>query len=106
MTEAQRNFTTTEDITVQDITMSEWKHIVMEWLAEYAALQPHEVRSFAAEHEHNHEIATAIFSLLYSNNEAEPDSTFHGSNRVEIEEQHEQVKTNSLSIIVAIIILS
>ncbi|XP_072944317.1 hyccin [Epargyreus clarus] len=51
--------------------MSEWKHLILDWLAEYASLQENEVKSFAAEHEHNHEIATAIFNLLYSENEGE-----------------------------------
>ncbi|XP_041977174.1 hyccin [Aricia agestis] len=45
--------------------MSEWKHLITEWLNEYASLQENEIKSFAAEHEHNHEIATAIFNLLY-----------------------------------------
>lgn len=46
--------------------MSEWKQLISEWLNEYAALQENEIKSFAAEHEHNHEIATAIFNLIYS----------------------------------------
>lgn len=46
--------------------MSEWKHLITEWLNEYATLQENELKSFAAEHEHNHEIATAIFNLIYS----------------------------------------
>lgn len=45
--------------------MAEWKHLITEWLSEYAALRENEIKSFAAEHEHNHEIATAIFNLLY-----------------------------------------
>lgn len=45
--------------------MAEWKHLITEWLSEYAALRENEIKSFAAEHEHNHEIATALFNLLY-----------------------------------------
>lgn len=45
--------------------MSEWKQLITEWLNEYVSLQENEIKSFAAEHEHNHEIATAIFNLLY-----------------------------------------
>lgn len=44
--------------------MSEWKHLLTEWLNEYKCLQENEIKSFAAEHEHNHEIATAIFNLF------------------------------------------
>lgn len=49
--------------------MSEWKQLITEWLNEYATLQENEVKSFAAEHEHNHEIATAIFNLFYNEEE-------------------------------------
>ncbi|XP_037869466.1 hyccin [Bombyx mori] len=49
--------------------MSEWKHLITEWLNEYTSLQENEVQSFAAEHEHNHEIATAIFNLFYCEDE-------------------------------------
>lgn len=65
--------------------MSEWKHLISEWLNEYAALQENEVKSFAAEHEHNHEIATAIFNLFYSEYESD------GPGNNEIEAQIEQV---------------
>ncbi|CAG9585480.1 unnamed protein product [Danaus chrysippus] len=51
--------------------MAEWKHLITEWFNEYAALRENEIKSFAAEHEHNHEIATAIFNLLYSEDESE-----------------------------------
>lgn len=44
--------------------MTEWRQLVSEWLSEYSALQPSEMRSFAAEHEHNHEIASAVYELL------------------------------------------
>ncbi|XP_068629700.1 hyccin [Battus philenor] len=54
--------------------MSEWRHLITEWLNEYASLQDNEIKSFAAEHEHNHEIATAIFNLLYSENKDEVQS--------------------------------
>lgn len=46
--------------------MSEWKQLISEWLNEYVALQENEIKSFAAEHEHNHEIATALFNMIYS----------------------------------------
>lgn len=52
---------------VQELSkMSEGKHLINEWLQEYTTLQDNEIKSFAAEHEHNHEIATAIFNLLYN----------------------------------------
>lgn len=51
--------------------MAEWKHLITEWFNEYAVLRENEIKSFAAEHEHNHEIATAIFNLLYSEDESE-----------------------------------
>ncbi|KPJ15082.1 Hyccin [Papilio machaon] len=51
--------------------MSECKQLITEWLNEYASLQDNEIKSFAAEHEHNHEIATAIFNLLYSEDKDE-----------------------------------
>lgn len=56
--------------------MAEWKHLISEWLNEYAALRDNEIKSFAAEHEHNHEIATAIFNLLYG----EPDNASNQKN--------------------------
>ncbi|XP_059054318.1 hyccin [Achroia grisella] len=55
--------------------MSEWKHLINEWLSEYATLQENELKSFAAEHEHNHEIATALFNLFYSEDDSDTDST-------------------------------
>ncbi|XP_034840234.1 hyccin [Maniola hyperantus] len=51
--------------------MAEWKHLITEWLNEYAALRENELKSFAAEHEHNHEIATALFNLLYREDDKE-----------------------------------
>lgn len=38
--------------------------IISDWLADYAALEPAELRSFAAEHEHNHEVAQALFTII------------------------------------------
>lgn len=38
--------------------------IVTDWLADYAALQHSEIRAFAAQHEHNHEISTALFTII------------------------------------------
>lgn len=67
--------------------MADWKNLVVEWLQEYASLQENEIKSFAAEHEHNHEIATAIFKLLY--NEEESDHIHHCASQ--IEEKYEQV---------------
>lgn len=64
--------------------MAEWKHLINEWLSEYATLQENEIKSFAAEHEHNHEIATALFNLFYSEEESE-------SSKSENESQMEQV---------------
>ncbi|XP_023947413.2 hyccin [Bicyclus anynana] len=51
--------------------MAEWKHLITEWLSEYAGLRDNEIKSFAAEHEHNHEIATALFNLLYREDDNE-----------------------------------
>lgn len=58
--------------------MAEWKHLITEWLNEYAALREYEVKSFAAEHEHNHEIATAVFNLLYCEDEHESQANKRG----------------------------
>ncbi|KAL4710708.1 hypothetical protein ACJJTC_004353 [Scirpophaga incertulas] len=51
--------------------MVEWKQLINEWLSEYASLQDNEIKSFAAEHEHNHEIATALFNLFYCEDESD-----------------------------------
>lgn len=53
------------------LEMAEWRQLIAEWLSEYASLQENEVKSFAAEHEHNHEIATALFNLFYSEDEGD-----------------------------------
>ncbi|KAJ8725641.1 hypothetical protein PYW08_003824 [Mythimna loreyi] len=58
------------------VIMAEWKQLISEWLNEYAALQENEIKSFAAEHEHNHEIATVIFNLFYSEDETEASGKF------------------------------
>ncbi|KAG7307594.1 hypothetical protein JYU34_007815 [Plutella xylostella] len=67
--------------------MAEWKHVITEWLSEYSSLQPNEIKSFAAEHEHNHEIATAVFSLLYSDSDTETQQ----SSKTEDGEQYEKI---------------
>ena len=38
--------------------------IVSDWLAEYNSLEPQEIRTFAALHAENHELSTAIHSIL------------------------------------------
>lgn len=38
--------------------------IVTDWLSDYTSLQPFEIRSFASQHENNHEIAHALFTIL------------------------------------------
>lgn len=38
--------------------------IVNDWLSDYALLESSEIRSFAAQHEHNHEVASALFTVL------------------------------------------
>ncbi|KAJ2952761.1 hypothetical protein O0L34_g7120 [Tuta absoluta] len=68
--------------------MADTKNLVKEWLLEYTSLQEHEIRSFAAEHEHNHEIATAVFNLFYS----EDDSEEHV--KMENESQYEEILEN------------
>lgn len=42
--------------------------IVSDWIAEYDALLPEEVRTFAAQHENNHELSTAIYTVLNDKN--------------------------------------
>lgn len=66
--------------------MTEWKQLITEWLNEYTALLDNEIKSFAAEHEHNHEIATAIFNLFYSE-----DDSGTNTNKLENESEYEQV---------------
>lgn len=67
--------------------MAEWKQLITEWLSEYASLQENELKSFAAEHEHNHEIATAVFNLFYSEDETDVQS----NNRLENDGSVDQV---------------
>ncbi|CAB3224534.1 unnamed protein product [Arctia plantaginis] len=69
---------------VSAVKMAEWKQLIAEWLNEYASLQENEIKSFAAEHEHNHEIATAIFSLFYNENE-------ESGKKVEDDSDYEQI---------------
>lgn len=38
--------------------------IVNDWLAEYAALDPTELQSFIADHENNHEVSSALFTII------------------------------------------
>lgn len=39
--------------------------IVSDWIADYGALtEQSEIRTFAAQHEHNHEIASALFTIV------------------------------------------
>lgn len=40
------------------------EEIVSDWLAEYNSLEPQEIRSFAALHVENHELSTAIQTIL------------------------------------------
>lgn len=47
---------------VIEIVMAE--SIVTDWLSDYTSLQPFEIRSFASQHENNHEIAHALFTIL------------------------------------------
>ncbi|XP_075969575.1 PI4KA lipid kinase complex subunit hyccin [Anticarsia gemmatalis] len=70
--------------------MAEWKQLISEWLTEYAGLQENEIKSFAAEHEHNHEIATAIFNLFYTDDDSEAQTT----NKLENDSQFEQMLEN------------
>lgn len=69
--------------------MTEWKQLISEWLNEYAALLDNEIKSFAAEHEHNHEIATTIFNLFYSE-----DDSGTNTNKLENESEYEQILEN------------
>lgn len=38
--------------------------IVTDWLADYLSLDPSEIRAFASQHENNHEIASALFTII------------------------------------------
>lgn len=38
--------------------------IVTDWLTDYAALESTEIRTFAAQHENNHEISSALFTII------------------------------------------
>lgn len=38
--------------------------IVSDWLAEYAALEPTELQTFIADHEDNHEVSSALFTII------------------------------------------
>lgn len=38
--------------------------IVSDWLADYAAIESTEIRAFAAQHENNHEVSSALFTII------------------------------------------
>lgn len=38
--------------------------IVTDWLTDFASLEPTEIRAFAAQHEENHEISSALFTII------------------------------------------
>ncbi len=38
--------------------------IVMDWISDFNALEPEELKSFAALHTENHELSTAIHAIL------------------------------------------
>lgn len=38
--------------------------IVSDWLAEYEALEPTELQSFIADQENNHEVSSALFTII------------------------------------------
>lgn len=38
--------------------------IVSDWLAEYTSLEPTELQTFIAEHENNHEVSSALFTII------------------------------------------
>lgn len=38
--------------------------LVTDWLADYEVLDPKEIRAFATQHEHNHEITSALFTII------------------------------------------
>lgn len=71
--------------------MSDWKHLINEWLTEYASLQDNEIKSFAAEHEHNHEIATAVFNLFYQEDDTEATNAKEKENEAQYEQMLENV---------------
>lgn len=51
-------------VTVKIKTSAMADAIVSDWLAEYNSLEPQEIRSFAALHAENHELSTAIQTIL------------------------------------------
>ncbi|XP_013186604.2 hyccin [Amyelois transitella] len=77
--------------------MAEWEHLINEWLSEYSSLQDNEIKSFAAEHEHNHEIATALFNLFYSGSENDSNPNIKAENTAQFEEMLENVCTQLFS---------
>jgi hypothetical protein len=44
------------------------EHVVHEWLADYRALSPVEVHSFASSLEHDQEVVAALFTVLEERN--------------------------------------
>lgn len=38
--------------------------IVTDWIADYSALEQSEIRTFAAQHEDNHEISSSLFTII------------------------------------------
>ena len=44
------------------------EHIIQDWLADYAALSPVEVHSFANNLKHNDEVITALYAVLEERN--------------------------------------
>lgn len=67
--------------------MAEWKCLIAEWLVEYGNLHDGDIRSFAVEHENNHEVASALFTLFSTEEESSSTSS----------EQNDQVFKKSLA---------
>ena len=42
--------------------------IIHDWLSDFNSLQESEMKSFAAQHENNHEMSTALYTILNERN--------------------------------------
>lgn len=50
--------------------------IVSDWLSDYVNLQEFELHTFAAQHENNHEVSSALFTVLNERHKY-PDVFYH-----------------------------
>jgi hypothetical protein len=50
--------------------------IIHDWLSDFNSLQDVELKSFAAQHENNHEISTALYTILNERHKYKDVSTY------------------------------